>query len=146
MRCRQIRGNSEDFGGLGVIAFADFGQLPPVMDRPLWSIPIKGCGLGTDGASMFKKFEETINLLKQVRQSDPGAAEFRQLLLRLRNGIPTRDDVKTLNTRFVNVLGPKALEDFQHGVRIFCTNAECGSFNRFVPLTFFITSQIRIFL
>ena len=129
-RCKQIQKSSADFGGLSIIAFTDFGQLPPVMDRPLWSRPVTGCGLGAEGAALYRKFDAVVTLVQQVRQGDPAAFEFRKLLLRLRNGILTEADIRFLNTRTLDALGPKALDEFQHGVRIFSTNAECLNYNK----------------
>ena len=85
----------EVFGGCSCLLFGDFGQLPLVMDLPLYT---------TDTHSDFSDQERTAYLhldkaftLHQVmRQAgqDPEQIRFRDILFRLRNAEVTIDDWK----------------------------------------------------
>ncbi len=63
--CR-IRGSSEVFGGLTVLFFGDFSQLPPVLDSPLWHDPT------LPGHGIWRTLTHVIRLEECVRQGgDP---------------------------------------------------------------------------
>lgn len=79
------------FGGISVLLIDDFAQLPPVGDRPLFAPE----GEGSHGHTMYKLVK------KVVRQSGTNAEskQFRDILLRLRDGKSTESDWKTILQR-----------------------------------------------
>ena len=72
------------FGGFSLFLIGDFGQLPPVGDRPLYAPE----GAGSHGYTMYQLFTKVVILQQVMRQlgSDADTTAFRQLLMRLRNG------------------------------------------------------------
>ncbi len=101
-RLRQATGKLDvPMGGMSIILFGDFGQLPPVGDRPLYASP-GNHELAIHGHTIYMQCFNTVVILSQIlRQSgdDPAAQVFRELLLRLRNGQVNRSDWKHLLQR-----------------------------------------------
>ena len=82
---RQAIGQMEvPLGCMSVILFSDFGQLPPVGDRPLYCNAPAG-SLGEHGHGIYQLFTTVVILSQALRQaaSDSGALTFRSFLLRL---------------------------------------------------------------
>lgn len=79
--------------------FGDFGQLPPVMDLPLYTV--SRSSLSDIGSTAYKFFNHDIVLDQPMRQSgqDPDQVLFRDILLRLRNGQTTEGDWRCLMDR-----------------------------------------------
>ena len=84
------------FGGISVILIGDFAQLPPVGDRPLFAPE----GEGSHGHTMYSLFTNVVILDHVVRQSGTSteSKQFREILMRLRDGQSTESDWTTLNT------------------------------------------------
>ncbi|MDR2760709.1 MAG: AAA family ATPase, partial [Rickettsiales bacterium] len=84
---REIRGNREPFGGIQMVMFGDFFQLPPVnsenfcFESKIW----KEAGI------------ETVVLREVFRQDD---RRFVELLNNIRFGRAKEDDIRLLKTRF----------------------------------------------
>lgn len=80
-------------GGLSLILFGDFAQLPPVGDSPLFSNAPKG-SLQVHGHTLYQLFTTTVFLEQSHRHAgfDPDAVAFRSLLLRLRDGTVNHSD------------------------------------------------------
>src|SRR6266540_6531440 len=70
-RLRQIfsEKKNELFGGRSIILFDDFGQLPPVLDVPMYSTNILRDGLSNYGIATYKFFSEVYKLDIIQRQS-----------------------------------------------------------------------------
>ena len=90
----------EVLGGCSCLLFGDFGQLPPVMDLPLYTTSTSS-PLSDIGSSSYRSFDKATVLDQIMRQSgdDPRQVLFRNILLRLRNCEVTEADWRTLMTR-----------------------------------------------
>ena len=84
-------------GGCSCILFGDFGQLPPVMDLPLYTMLSRG-ELSDIGSTVYHSFNKAVILDKIMRQSgeDQDQILFRNILLRLRDGKTTIADWQEL--------------------------------------------------
>ena len=128
-RLRQATGQlDQPLGGLSVILFGDFGQLPPVSDRPLYADP-SNSDLSIHGHTIYCLFT-TVVILKQVlRQSgsDPSTHAFRELLLRLRDGKATNQDWKALLQRSPH--NASNVNEFTDAVRLFYDKESVAKYN-----------------
>jgi ATP-dependent DNA helicase PIF1 len=103
MRLRQAFPESnEPFGGRSIIMFGDFGQLPPVLDLPMYANNASNDAASKNGLAAYKQFTEVYELDIVQRQSGESEEQqrFRDILLRLRDGDSSLADWNTLTNRF----------------------------------------------
>ena len=88
------------FGGCSCLLFGDWGQLPPVMDLPLYTT-VSRTELSDLGSANYHLFDRAVVLDKVMRQAGQDADQelFRDLLLQLRNGESSVGDWKQLMKR-----------------------------------------------
>ncbi|XP_062510411.1 ATP-dependent DNA helicase PIF1-like [Corticium candelabrum] len=88
---------AELFGGCSCLLIGDWGQLPPVMDLPLYTTESR-TELSDLGSANYRMFDCAIVLDQVMRQAglDSDQQIFRNLLLRLRNAESTIDDWRHL--------------------------------------------------
>ena len=133
-RLRQASGQlSKPFGGLSIILIGDFGQLPPVCDRPLYAnIPFNTHNISPlklHGYTMYQLFQQVVILDQIFRQSgtDPKILHFKNLLSRLRDGQITLEDWHTLLSRTPDKAANTA--HFTDAVRLYYDRESTSLFN-----------------
>ena len=90
----------EVFGGCSCLLVGDFGQLPPVMDLPLYTIDSRS-ELSNQGREAYQSFHQAVVLDQVMRQTghDPQQVLFRDILMRLRDAKVSVDDWNCLMTQ-----------------------------------------------
>ena len=129
-RLRQII-NDEVMGGIGVLLFGDFAQLPPVGDSPLYSSKIPNKPLAIAGRDVYLSFNQSITLQHIFRQQgdDPISQHFRNLLLRQRTYSITQEDYNLLSTCFSQNLSDEEKQTFHDVIHLFPTRANVEDHN-----------------
>ena len=92
--------SQEVFEGCSCLLFGDFGQLPPVMDLPLYTTDSRS-ELSYQGRASYQTFQQAVVQDQVMRQAgqDPEQVKFRDILLRLRDAKVTVADWNHLMTR-----------------------------------------------
>ena len=90
----------EALGGCSCLLVGDFGQLPPVMDLPLYSA-VPRSAIADLGRSTHQLFAKAVVLTEVLRQDGQNREQvrFRELLLHLRDGEVSVADWEVLMTR-----------------------------------------------
>lgn len=115
------------FGGASLILFGDFGQLPPVLDAPMYDSE-SNRQLVQHGYAAYRTFDQCHFLSQSMRQR--GDEVFRDCLLRLRDGTVTEADYDLLATRFVGECPPDAESTFLFPTRAQVLECNTDRINR----------------
>ncbi|PIC55255.1 hypothetical protein B9Z55_000602 [Caenorhabditis nigoni] len=100
-RLKEIKGSSQDFGGVNALVFGDLLQWPPVRAPPVFKgvnsyMARKFFGGRASGVNKWRQFK-FYELTENVRQADD--VEFANLLNRMRVGTMTDADISVLKAR-----------------------------------------------
>ena len=128
-RLRQATGKLQcPFGGFSVLLFGDFGQLPPVGDRPMYASPSSN-ELSIHGHHIYRLFNTVVILQQVLRQggSDSEANRFRELLGNLHDGIAAEEDWQLLLTRDPSKVNN--CSDFDDAIRLFYDKQNVADFH-----------------
>ena len=111
-RLRQAKGaHTVPFGGISVFLCGDFGQLPPIGDKVMYSADRDGGPLSLKGRTIWHSFTHSVTLRRNYRQSD---SVFRDALWRLRCGKTKENDYALFASRGIDRLPPQERELFQN--------------------------------
>jgi ATP-dependent DNA helicase PIF1 len=105
------------FGGISVILIGDFGQLPPVGDKLLFTDPDVTKHESNDHAYLLYKQFTTVVILKQILRQSNTANEFRELLLTIRNGNISNEIWQALLSRSPSCVSNVA--EFENSTHLF---------------------------
>ena len=120
--------HNEPPGGVSVILFGDFAQLPPVGDKPLFA-PASNHQLRFHGFTIYQQFTTVVILQQILRQhgASPEDHAFRQLLTRLRNGNVNKDDWELLLSRTPN--RANNFSQFDNAIHLFYDKKSVAEYN-----------------
>lgn len=120
--------SEEVLGGCSCLLIGDWGQLPPVMDLPLYTT-VSRTELSDLGSANYHLFDRAVVLDRVMRQAgkDAGQELFRDLLLRLRNAESTEDDWRHLMKRTPAEVGD--VSAFDEALRLYPTARAVAEYN-----------------
>jgi ATP-dependent DNA helicase PIF1 len=130
-RLREIFPNRRDqyFGGLSVILIGDFFQLPPVLNKPLYSTADGLRDMEIVGRNAYLSFDKSVFLTTVQRQQGEDQALFRQALEELRRAKVSVSSWELLTSRCAIKLPPAKVEAFDNALRIFPIKAQVDEYN-----------------
>lgn len=105
------------FGGVSIILIGDLAQLPPVMDKPLYTSH-------STARTLWSEFTTVVTLQTVFRQQGetPAQQKFRRLLQNIQNAEAREEDWQLLMTRTNKQLTSREKEEFDNSMHLFATN------------------------
>ena len=122
-RLKDIKGSTEDFGGVSIIAIGDLFQLEPVMDRYIF----KNLDNSEYAVLAPNKWQDHFNIfeLKEIMRQRESKV-FAEILNRLREGKHTKEDILKLKER---VIKENSSDDPMDAPHLFIQNKKVNEFN-----------------
>ena len=119
---------AEVLGGCSCLLVGDFGQLPPVMDLPLYS-SVSRSAIADLGHTAYQFFTSAVTLTQVMWQNgqDSDQVRFRELLLHLRDGTVSIEDWKLLMTRCLSRVDNP--DDFSDALHLYPTREAAAAHN-----------------
>lgn len=105
------------FGGISMILIGDLTQLPPIMDKPIYTSH-------SNAITLWNQFTTIITLKMMFLQQGESLkkSQFRQTLLNIHSAHLTQEDWQSLMTRTKDQLAPTVNKQFDTIVHLFATN------------------------
>jgi len=130
-------GGPGPFGGINVLIFGDYDQLPCIGDTSVChaALPIKpgerDSVLKSAGRDAMRAFTSGATLLQQQRQrgNDPAQVAFRAAIAGVCAGSPTHEHIATLRSRQLDHLSPAERAPFADALHVFPTRAAVAAHN-----------------
>lgn len=114
-RLKDIKGNGKDFGGISIIVIGDLFQLKPVMNGYVFK-DIDNSEYGVLAPNLWHQYFKSFELQEIMRPRE--SKTFAEILIRLREGKQTEQEILTFRQREV--------EDIPH---LFIENSQVDAFN-----------------
>ena len=121
-RLKDIKGCTEDFGRVSIIAVGDLFQLAPVMDGYIFK-DLKNLDYAVLAPSLWHQHFRMFELNEIMRQRD--SKLFAELLNRLREGKHTQSDISKLKERVIQ----EDINNPMDAPHLFIQNAKVDEFN-----------------
>ncbi|EAQ90195.1 hypothetical protein CHGG_06814 [Chaetomium globosum CBS 148.51] len=130
-RLREVFPENRDefFGGLSVMLIGDFFQLPPVLNKPLYSTRDDLKGIEIVGRNAYLSFDKSVFLTTIQRQQGEDQAPFRRALEELRKADVSVPSWELLASRCSVKLSPEEVDSFADALRIYPTKAQVVEYN-----------------
>jgi hypothetical protein len=130
-RLREVFPENRDefFGGLGVILIGDFFQLPPVLNKPLYSARDDLRDFKIVGRNAYRSFSKSVFLTTIQRQQGEEQAPFRRALEELRKADVSVTSWELLTSRCSVKLSPHEVDSFNNALRVYPTRAQVVEYN-----------------